>query len=82
MSIDALLSIKFLHTRTRLPIKSQSCGTEKVWLGKLFPPSLVPTPHAPPGSERSQISWAYPKTVEDQSDCEIANYYIAIPLQH
>ena len=49
--------------------------------------SLVPTLHVPPSEkqsgEQSQISWAYSlKTVEDQWDCEIANHYIALPLQH
>ena len=49
--------------------------------------SLVPTLHVPPSEkqsgEQSQISWAYSlKMVEDQWDCEIANYYIALPLQH
>ena len=44
----------------------------------------MPTPRAPPGEkwsgERSLISWAYsPKRWKDQSDCEIDNYYVALP---
>ena len=47
--------------------------------------SLMTSPCAPPGEkwsgEQSQISWAYsPKTVKDQWDCEIANYYVALPF--
>ena len=46
----------------------------------------MPTARAPPGKkqsgEQSQISWAYfPKTGKDQWDCEIANCYVAPPLQ-
>ena len=48
--------------------------------------SLVPTPSAPPGEKRSSERTAksnflglFPKTVEDQWDCEIANYYVALP---
>ena len=31
---------------------------------------------------KSNFLGLFPKTVEDQWDCEIANYYIALPLQH
>ena len=30
---------------------------------------------------KSNFLGLFPKTVEDQSDCEIANYYVALPLQ-
>ena len=62
----------------------RSCETEKVWLARLFPPSLIPNPCVPPGEKQSGeqgFLGLFPKTVEDQSDCEIINYYVPIPLQ-
>ena len=55
------------------------------YLGEVIT-SLVPRPCTPPGEkrsgERSQISWAYsPKVVRTNGDCEIGNYYVALPLQ-
>ena len=63
---------------------------EMIWVDRLLPYmqflSLMTTSQMPSGEkqsgEQSQIYWAYyPKAVEDQWDCEIANYYIALPLQ-
>ena len=44
--------------------------------------SLVPSPRAPPGEnqsgEQSQIFGAYYQT--DKRDCELGNYYVALPF--
>ena len=45
---------------------------------------VVLCPHTPPGEKRSgeqsQIPWAlFPKSGKDQRDCEISNYYVALP---
>ena len=46
--------------------------------------SLMPTPHAPPGEKQSgdlNFLGLFPKTGEDEWDCEIANYYVVLSLQ-
>jgi len=55
-------------------------GNGKLWRWT----GLVPSPCVPP-SKKGSGEWSFfgllPKSSKDQWDCEITDYYVALPLQ-